>query len=304
LETAKPVEPVEPKSLATQSKAATSEPIIAEADLSRPEPDTSPPDLLLTNLADLPGFYFVAIPPGTLLMGSPEHEPGHSQDEVLHEVTITKGFYLQATPVTQAQWTAIMGTNPSQFRNEGAPRPVENVSWNDCQDFIRKLNHMGPHRYRLPTEAEWEYACRAGTAGSCAEGEITQLACEHDAVLTVIGWYCGNSDQMTHPVRQKNRNPWGLYDMHGNVLEWCQDWYGEYGEKKLERANGNWLTSTGPRTDPAGPRIGRDRIVRGGSWFSQAKQCRAASRFSWAPDSKRNFIGLRLVREPGEEEPS
>ena len=231
-------------------------------------------------------------------MGSPEDEPGRNQDEVCHEVTITRAFHLQTTPVTQAQWAAVMGANPSHFRDEGANRPVENVSWNDCQNFIDKLNSMGAHVYRLPTEAEWEYACRAGSAGSCAAGDIIELSCQHDAVLDTIGWYCGNSNQTTHSVAQKNPNPWGLYDMHGNVLEWCQDWYAEYGEKKLKRVNGNWVTLTSPRKDPTGPRSGRDRAVRGGSWFSQARQCRAASRSCWSPDSKRNFIGFRLAREP------
>ncbi len=300
LEIEKPVEPTEPKPLSTENKAVITDPTTVEAEPSHADPEKFAPVILVTDPSDLPNFSFAAVHPGTSVMGSPEHEPGHSKDEVCHEVTITKEFYLQTTPVTQAQWASIMGMNPSHFRNEGNEHPVENVPWNDCQDFIKKLNSMGKPIYRLPTEAEWEYACRAGTTGPCAKGEIPELICEHTAVLDAVGWYCGNSNQMTQPVAQKNPNPWGFYDMHGNVLEWCQDWYAEYGEKKLQRVNGNWVTSTSPRTDPTGPRIGRDRVVRGGSWFSHAKHCRSASRFYWSPDSKRNFIGLRLVREQSE----
>ena len=161
-------------------------------------------------------------------MGSPETELGRGEDELPHEVTITRGFFLQTTAVTQGQWKAVMGNNPSRFSPKGDDHPVESVSWYDCQKFIERLNSSGEHIYRLPTEAEWEYACRAGKFSSCSEGEIIELFCDHDPNLDAVGWYCGNSDRATHPVAQKKPNPWGLYDLHGNVLEWCQDWYGTY----------------------------------------------------------------------------
>ena len=140
--------------------------------------------------------------------------------------------------------------------------------------------------FRLPTEAEWEYACRAGSTTAFANGEITRLFCDHDPILDAMGWYCGNSQRRTHQVAQKNANAWSLYDMHGNVSEWCQDSYAEYLEA--------------PQKDPVGPPSGPARVVRGGSWFGSAKTCRSAHRFKWPPHSRNNLqiIGFRLVREP------
>lgn len=236
-----------------------------------------------TTTTSLPDFSFVLISPGTFIMGSPETELGRGEDELPHEVTITRGFFLQTTAVTQGQWKAVMGNNPSRFFPKGDDHPVESVSWYDCQKFIERLNSSSEHIYRLPTEAEWEYACRAGKIFSCSEGEIVELFCDHDPTLDAVGWYCGNSDRATHPAAQKKLNPWGLYDLHGNVLEWCQDWYGAY-------------PST-PQTDPTGPITGPGRVIRGGSWFSNAKSCRAAARFHWSPNAKSDFIGFRLMRE-------
>lgn len=246
---------------------------------------TPPPEptILSTTTTSLPDFSFVFISPGTFIMGSPETELGRSEDELPHEVTITHGFFLQATPVAQGQWKAVMGNNPSRFSPKGDDHPVESVSWYDCQKFIERLNSSGEYVYRLPTEAEWEYACRAGKLSSCSEGEIIELFCDHDPNLAAVGWYCGNSDRATHPAAQKKPNPWGLYDLHGNVLEWCQDWYGPY--------------PATPQTDPKGPITGPGRVIRGGSWFSNAKSCRAAARFHWSPNAKSDFIGFRLVRE-------
>jgi len=225
---------------------------------------------------------FVHVPPGAFVMGSPVHEPGRADDEIEHEVTLTRGFYLLATPVTQGLWKAVMGTNPSCFKGDDL-LPVETVSWHQCQEFLNRLNREGSERYRLPTEAEWEYACRAGTSTPFAGGEIMELFCASDPNLDAMGWYCGNSGRRSRPVGQKKPNAWGLYDMQGNVCEWCQDWYGEY--------------SADAKVDPLGAPSGSGRVIRGGSWFSNAKNCRSASRFYWSPASGADFLGFRLVKE-------
>ena len=227
------------------------------------------------------GMAFVLIPAGVFVMGSPEYEPGRYDDEIQHEVTITQSFYLQVTPVTQGQWWAVMGTNPSSFQDHGEDCPVEQVSWYESQEFIQRLNDRGEGTYRLPTEAEWEYAARAGSTIAFANGEITSLFCGHDANLDDVGWYCGNSGWDTHPVGLRTPNAWGLYDMHGNLYEWCQDWYGSY--------------PSSPLTDPAGPAFGPGKVMRGGSWFSSAKTCRLATRLHMSPNSKTAFIGFRVV---------
>jgi formylglycine-generating enzyme required for sulfatase activity len=231
------------------------------------------------------GMVFVYVEAGTFNMGSPETEPGRKDDELQHEVIITKPYYIQSTPVTQKQWRAIMGEAPSKFAENGEDRPVEGITWNRCQEFIKRLNSQGEGHYRLPTEAEWEYACRANSLTPLSNGDINKLFCDYDPNLDALGWYCYNSDNQTHPVGLKDPNPWGLYDMHGNVNEWCQDWYGKYTPSR--------------ETDPQGPLSGTEKVVRGGSWFASAKNCRSASRFKWSPNSKSNFhvIGVRLVRE-------
>jgi len=157
------------------------------------------------------------------------------------------------------------------------------VSWNDCQEFIRRLNNKeGVNKYRLPTEAEWEYACRAGSNTAFANGGITETGCGHDPNLDAMGWYCGNSGSKTHPVAQKKPNAWGLYDMHGNVWEWCQDWYGDY--------------PRGHVTDPAGPSSGSLRVNRGGGWSSNAGFCRSAFRDCYSPGFRYGYLGFRLAR--------
>ena len=186
-----------------------------------------------------------------------------------HRVTLTKGFWIGETEVTQAQWESVMGNNPSSFK--GTDRPVEQVSWNDCQKFIRKVNVALKGGIRLPTEAEWEYACRAGTSGDYGgTGNLEEM-----------GWYSKNSGETTHPVAQKKPNAWGLYDMHGNVWEWCADWHGDY--------------PSGEVTDPTGPRSGSYRVSRGGSWQVFFSDCRSAYRSGWGPDNRNNFIGFRIV---------
>jgi len=270
--------PAEPQPAVTAADMLSTEaqPTITDAD--KPSVNAQ-----ISDSVEFPDFSFVHIPSGTFIMGSPEYEPGRNIDETQHEVTLSKGFYMQTTPVTQRQWKSVMGFNPSGFSRGSDDHPVENVSWYDCQQFIKSLNRIEKHTYRLPTEAEWEYACRAGSPHPCAEGEIIELFCGYDYNLDIMGWYCGNSGRTTHPVAQKSPNSWGLYDMHGNVLEWCQDWYTEY--------------SATPQKDPTGPVIGSTQVVRGGSWFANAKNCRSGSRFYWTPNSKSDFIGLRLVKE-------
>jgi formylglycine-generating enzyme required for sulfatase activity len=231
------------------------------------------------------GLVFIYIEAGTFVMGSPETEPGRRSDELQHEVIITKPYYIQSTPVTQKQWQAIMGDTPSKFSPDGDERPVEGVTWNRCQEFIKRLNSRGEGLYRLPSEAEWEYACRAHSLTAFPNGDIINLFCDGDPNLDALGWYCYNADNQTHPVGLKEPNSWGLYDMHGNISEWCQDWYGEYAQTR--------------ETDPQGPLSGLEKVVRGGSWFASAKNCRSASRFKWPPNSRTNLhvIGFRLVRE-------
>jgi formylglycine-generating enzyme required for sulfatase activity len=232
------------------------------------------------------GMKFIYIPSGTYMMGSPLTEFGRDNDEKQHTVTLTEGFYIQTTEVTQGQWKAVMRNNPTFFKNCGDNCPVEQVSWNDAHELISKLNQMeGSVIYRLPTEAEWEYACRAGSKTAIANGELSELECDHDSNLEAMGWYCGNARKKTHPVAQKNSNDWGLYDMHGNVFEWCQDRYGDY-----------YSTSI---TDPTGPMGGLYRVYRGGGWNFGAKLCRSAERLKFTPDYKSRALGFRLLRVAG-----
>ncbi|GBC61324.1 hypothetical protein DENIS_2284 [Desulfonema ishimotonii] len=223
---------------------------------------------------------FVFIPPGTLMMGSPEDEPERFNNETLHKVTLTKGFYMQTTTVTQEQWKAVMGNNPSYFKGCGDKCPLENVSWDGAQAFIAKLNQDGSDEYRLPTEAEWEYACRAGTDTRYYTGNA-----EDD--LNRAGWYNANSGSKTHPAGEKEPNAFGLYDMHGNVWEWCQDWYGKYPADAV--------------VDPIGPDDGSFRVRRGGSWFYAAGYCRSAYRYYDSPDYRGNRYGFRLALSPGQQ---
>jgi len=231
------------------------------------------------------GMEFVFIKPGTFTMGSPTNELGRDDDEKLHQVTLTQGIYIQTTEVTQSQWHCVMGSNPSKLKNCGLNCPVENVSWYDAMEFIKNLNRIDSKgQYRLPTEAEWEYAARAGTDTAFANGGISELRCGRDLNLDAIGWYCGNSGETAHPVAQKKPNAWGLYDMHGNVWEWCADWYAEY--------------PSGSVTNPSGPSSGSVRIRRGGSWTFIAGGCRSAVRYGTRPVVHGSIIGFRLAIDP------
>ena len=221
------------------------------------------------------GMEFIRIPAGTFQMGD-IWGGGQSDESPVHTVTLTKDFFIGTYEVTQAQWEAVMGSNPSSFSSCGGDCPVETVSWYDVQAFIDALNAAeGTTAYRLPTEAEWEYAARAGTTTKYSFGNEENL-------LGDYAWYDVNSGSETHPVGQKQPNPWGLYDMHGNVWEWAQDWISNY--------------SSSPTTDPAGPSSGTYRVVRGGGWVSGAFFLRSAFRLRAAPGFRYGILGFRLVR--------
>jgi len=213
------------------------------------------------------GMNFVPVPSGTFTMGSSSSD-ADSHEKPSHTVTISRSFFMAMTEVTQVQWSAVMGANPSRFH--GDDLPVEQVSWTDANEFIRKLNaREETTRYRLPTEAEWEYACRAGTTGDWY-GDLDSVA-----------WYGPNGGGRTHPVGQKQANDWGLYDMLGNVYEWCEDWKDAY--------------PSGHVTDPRGPSSGSFRVVRGGSWLIHANRARSYFRDFLGPDDRRDDVGFRVV---------
>jgi formylglycine-generating enzyme required for sulfatase activity len=229
------------------------------------------------------GMEFIYIAPASFLMGSPSTEPGRDADERRHKVTLTTGYWLQATEITQGQWQTLMGSNPSHFKDSGEDYPVENVSYGDVQKFIKRLNDASaPEQYRLPTEAEWEFGARAGSDKAFASGDISDLGCGKDNKLRKTAWYCGTSNERTHAVGQKQPNAWGLYDMHGNVWEWCRDWYGAY--------------SFGEVIDAKGPPDGKYRISRGGSWYDGAGLCRSAYRGRFSPGRRNGDLGFRLVK--------
>jgi formylglycine-generating enzyme len=245
---------------------------IAKQDIKRPRQFTN----------DL-GMAFVWIEPGTFMMGSPKSEPGRWDIETLHQVTLTQGYYMQTTPVTQRQWRAVMKKRPSRFKNNGDQCPVEQVSWDRAQKFIQKLNKRRDRiTYCLPTEAQWEYAARAGTSTSFHVGDqLSTDQANYNGKYPMEGRQQGENREKTVPVGSFAPNAWGLYDIHGNVWEWCQDWYGVY--------------PSGPVTDPEGPSSGTRRILRGGSWNSRARDCRSAYRLALSPESCRNgCLGLRL----------
>lgn len=213
---------------------------------------------------------FVWVPAGEFRMGSTSRESDRDEQRYTR-VRLTEGFWLAAYEVTQTEWIAVMGTNPSHF-DECGPCPVEQVSWEDVQEFIWLLNAGEAGRYRLPTEAEWEYAARAGTRGD-----------RYARDLDGLGWCVDNSEESTHPVGQKAPNSWGLYDMVGNVWEWVQDIYGPYPGVRV--------------TDPEGPAVGSLRVLRGGGWSNRTRHCRTSSRSNDDPDFGYVNVGFRLLRE-------
>ena len=256
------------------------------------------------------GMKLVLIPKGTFQMGSPLSQEGRFAMEEQHEVTLSKDFYLGVTEITQAQYQKVMGENPSYFQGDkvqgdSSNHPVEQVSWGDAVEFCKKLSDFPEEKqagrvYRLPTEAEWEYACRAGSKTAYSFGDNNRDLGNH-------AWFGNNSGSKeldtaalwarlkdnpqeyadtlfsagcaTHPVGEKKANAWGLYDMHGNVREWCSDWYGHYPKVAV--------------SDPTGVREGSYRVYRGGGWFSGAAGCRSADRDGGDPSNRRDYIGFR-----------
>ena len=260
--------------------------------------------LILSSLSPLPvnalektitnsiGMDFVLIPGGTFKMGSPRDEPGRRQNETEHQVTIRHPFYMQTTEVTVKQWRAVMGKR-FLFKKKGTDHmPVVKVSWQDCIDFIEKLNAFNEGVYRLPTEAEWEYACRAGTTTAFAWGKTIDCSNAMYANNTLKTDDCvhfvqskkGLPADQPAPAKSYEPNAWGLYDMEGNVWEWCQDWYVKgYGKDAV--------------VDPKGPGSGSDKVRRGGSWYGPGARCRCANRNLSYPANRYQTTGFRLVRE-------
>ena len=235
------------------------------------------------------GMEFVRIPSGSFTMGSPKDEPGRWDDETpQHRVTLTRDFFMGTTEVTQGQWKAMMGNNPSHFDKCGDACPVEQVSWNDVQEFIKKLNSLDGRRYRLPTEAEWEYAARAGTETPFTYGRcLSTDQANYRGNYPLSGCDKGEYRERTIPVGSLDApNAWGLHDMHGNVHEWCQDWFGDY--------------PSGSVTDPTGPSSGSYRVLRGGGWSFQARYCRSAARGGSSPSYRKSDFGFRLALSPGQ----
>jgi len=226
---------------------------------------------------------FCWCPPGDFIMGSPETEEGRRSNESQVKVMLTKGFWMAKTQVTHSQWQAVMGSNPSSYRGENLP--METVSWDDAQEFLAKINTLigsdeGGNMV-LPTEAQWEYECRAGETGPYSGGTIDEVA-----------WYIKSRAQYiksrgkthfvaTYAVGTKKANAWGLHDMHGNVWEWCNDWY------ESELCGG---------VDPRGANSGTSRVIRGGSWFNFTDECRAANRSILYPSSAESICGFRVAR--------
>jgi formylglycine-generating enzyme required for sulfatase activity len=253
------------------------------------------------------GMRLALIPPGRFRMGSPSGENGRGGDEKAHEVELTRPFYLGVFPVTQGQWQRVMGTNPSYFCATGGGReavkgldtgdfPVEQVSWEDAQAFLANLAARPEEKekgwgYRMPSEAEWEYACRGGASSSapfCCGESLSSAQANFNGAHPCGGAEEGPTLGRTCPVGSYRPNAWGLFDLHGNVFEWCKDWYAEdyYGKS--------------PAQDPTGPPDGSDRVLRGGSWLNRGQLCRAARRYGNAPAFRYDNLGFRVAAVPRE----
>ncbi len=237
------------------------------------EPGTGPTnEVRFVDVSPDVRLVLVLCPPGTFAMGGSDKEAGIRSDErPQHPVTLTKGFWIGRYEVTQKQWEAVMGDNPS-FHRKGGDYPVEQVSWDDCQAFLKKLSEKTGVKFRLPTEAEWEYACRAGSSSpySCKDPETA-------------GWFYHDDDHDTHPISCKAPNPWDIHDMHGNVAEWCQDVFSRYTDNHV--------------VDPKGGADGHDRVFRGGSAWSLVGDARSACRDYDSPESRLGNVGLRVAAD-------
>ena len=254
--------------------------------------DTDPVDQPehLDTFSNSLGMTFVYIEAGSYTMGSPSDGPQHGSDETQHYVTLSKGYYIQTTEVTQGQWKEMMVNNPSYFSNCGDDFPVAWVSWNDVQSFIEKLNQKEMiHTYRLPTEAEWEYAARAGTTTPFSFGNCLNTDdANYYGNYPLTGCSKGTYRSKTVIAGTLSANAWGLYDMHGNVMEWCSDWYSSYPSSTVES----------PVIDPVGPESGSYRVHRGGGYSSIAFHCRSANRRHYRPSFTDSYLGFRLVCAP------
>lgn len=236
------------------------------------------------------GMEFVLIPEGTFLMGTPENEPGREKDEQRHSVILEKPFFMQTTEVTVNQWKTVMGRKFFGEKKGEDNMPVVKVSWPDCVSFIKKLNALKEGTYRLPTEAEWEYACRAGSETAYSWGENIDCSKANYSTNTLKSDECvpyvkerGIEPDQPAPVKSYPPNAFGLYDMQGNVWEWCQDWYAPYNVNKT--------------TSPTGPEYGSDRVRRGGSWYGKGHRCRCGNRNFSHFANRYQTTGFRLVRE-------
>ncbi len=244
---------------------------------TQPSPDTqpSPAKELTLDLGNEVTMKVVLVPAGKFLMGSPEGEKDRNPDEgPQHEVTIGKPFYLGVYEVTQLQYQTMMGKNPAGIKD--GHHPVVNVSWNEAVQFCEKVSVKTGKAVSLPTEAQWEYACRAGSK--------TRFCCGDDNAGETVGdyaWCAKNTGGMTHPVGQKKPNAWGLYDMHGNVWEWCADWYAPYAGTAV--------------VDPRGPDSGMSRVLRGGSWDGDPQDCRSSCRLWIMPADRSIGYGFRVA---------
>jgi len=231
------------------------------------------------------GMKLVPIAKGKFQMGSGVQEEGYRFKEPRHEVTLTRDYYLGAFEVTQDQYLKLMGDNPSYFQGDqvngidSSNHPIDRASWEDAVEFCKRLSALPEERaagrvYRLPTEAEWEYACRSGSSAPFSFGGL-ELADDY-------GWFASNCQGKTHPVGKKDPNAWGLYDMHGNVMEWCNDWAGDYPEDAV--------------SDPTGPNEGYSRMIRGGAWLTGAMISKSGNRaFHFPPETRSEYVGFRVL---------
>ena len=270
----RPVKKQETSSTPAKKKQKSKNSSSSQSSLSKPtvqkpvESKTSAESIIKRLIANM-----VYVEGGTFTMGATSEQGSDAESNEIpaHRVTLSS-FSIGKYEVTQEEWEAVMGSNPSRFK--GAKRPVVNVSWSDCRQFIRKLNSMTGKNFRMLTEAEWEFAARGGNKSRGYKYAGSQI-------LDDVGWYGSNSSSSTHDVGQLDSNELGLYDMSGNVWEWCVDWYGSY--------------ESGSQMNPAGPSSGYYRMNRGGSWNFEARGCRVSNRCHDSPDRRDGYLGLRLA---------